>query len=367
MRDQPTSRARRSALGLLPVPFLLLAAGAVQDAPPPAVDTPLVELRFAVEPGTQLAKSWVVEHALVMNRMAMKIADGERQQLDVRSIIQSQLQLELVDRYDALEGGRPASMRRAYDTARLVGTLKLQQFADQPPKVADMRSPLEGKSVVFTWVPEEQEYGRYYDALEGEEEHLPALAPDTDLGRLLPAAPVRVGETWKVDAQALRDVIAPAGTLHFKAGKSFDRLLGRALTAGVGGGLEQAFGGESDGGVTLVLEGLEERDGAQVARISLAVRAKYGKDQTDFSRENMARREEERGARFISNHLVLELDGKGELLWDLRAGHALQLELDLRESVSMRIVEEQEGTGVRLEQEMEMSGRLKQQLLVAAQ
>jgi len=110
-------------------------------------------------------------------------AEGSR----VRRTIESgTLVLRTLDEYLEVGNGRPLRLRRVFERSG---------------------NPLEGTSVVFTWVPEEGAYGKYYDAREGPESALRELAEDLDLRALLPASAVAVGEHWQVSGETLGDVL----------------------------------------------------------------------------------------------------------------------------------------------------------------
>lgn len=117
-----------------------------------------VELRFAPVEGSRVRRTIEVDHRV----------------------------LRTLDEYRKVGAGRPLLLRRTFEEAP---------------------SPFAGTSVVFTWVPEERGYGKYYDAREASESALRDLTEDLDLRALLPASPVAVGDTWTVSATGLKDVL----------------------------------------------------------------------------------------------------------------------------------------------------------------
>jgi len=106
--------------------------------------------------------------------------------------------LRTLDQYRKVGDGRPLLLRRHFEQTEL---------------------PFEGTSVVYTWIPEEKAYGKYYDAREGSELALRDLAEDLDLRALLPTEPVAVSEAWSLPVAGLRDVLAPLGDLDLRDAK----------------------------------------------------------------------------------------------------------------------------------------------------
>ena len=117
------------------------------------------ELRFAPAEGSRVRRTIEVDHVV----------------------------LRTLDEYQKVGDGRPLLLRRKFEEAS---------------------SPFVGTSVVFTWVPEEGAYGKYYDARESSESALRDLTEDLDLRSLLPASAVAVGDTWTAPAAGLRDVLS---------------------------------------------------------------------------------------------------------------------------------------------------------------
>ncbi len=218
--------------------------------------------------------------------------------------------------------GRPLKFRRYYDEVRLSvlsetsGGGKLTR-----DRRIEARGGAGGSSVVFTWVPEDEVYGRYFDGREGIEESLPALAEDLGLRCLLPPEPVDVGATWKLPPGVLRDVISPGGNLNFDLSEASDPNVARTIRLGTGGYLCDVFGDEEKGEVTATWTGTEEVDGRRLATIALKFDVVVSRDLAILA--NHARTKEEIRARtqVASAPITLELKGTGIVRWDLDAGH----------------------------------------------
>lgn len=106
-------------------------------------------------------------------------AEGSRVR---RTIEIDNVVLRTLDEYRKVGGGRPLVLQRTFEEAT---------------------GPFAGTSVVFTWIPEEGAYGKYYDAREASESALRDLTEDLDLRALLPASAVAPGDTWTARAAGL--------------------------------------------------------------------------------------------------------------------------------------------------------------------
>ena len=178
-----------------------------------------VELRFAPVEGSQVRRTIAIDQTLA--------AKGS-EPLTTRKFLRT------LDQYRKLGDGRPLVLQRRFE-----------QIGGSSAGV----SPLQGTSVVYTWVPEEAAYGKYYDALESSEAALRDLAEDLDLRALLPRGAVATGESWSVPAAQLRDVLAPLGFLGVT-----DYL------------------GELQGECKLALAAVGERQGRSIATVELALK-----------------------------------------------------------------------------------------------
>ena len=199
-------------------------------------------------------------HDLVLEGFKQTLEDGEPVQLPGGARFVSAQRLVFEDEVGEVVEARPLTLRRKYIALESSGDLA-------PPEVegvikATASSPLVGASILYTWVPEEQGYGRFYDAREESESLLPGTAADPFLAALAPpleggAAPA----SWVVPAQRLMGLLAPGGDLGFSPGEEREgRRMARTMVNGVGGGLENAFAGEADGSLTITRSGLGSDD-----------------------------------------------------------------------------------------------------------
>jgi len=309
-------------------------------------------LTFSPAQGSVIQKTWITGHQLYVDSFFHTV-DGKREPVEMRVGITTERILQVVDEYQETSAGRPLRLRRTYKQIEQVTTLS-PLVADFEPSRTEQTTPLLGSSVVFTWVEDEKDYGRYYDAEEGDESWLPGLTEDMDFRMLLPEGPVSLGQTWKLEARQLRDLLANGGDLHFQSDKSMDRMLVRTLGTGVGGGLHRLFEGSSQGDVTVTLEALSE----EVAVLKLLLeKVRFVTDLGAYAEAHRLKRELASGHEDTTGRLFLELTGSGELIWDRREGRARRFELVATETVSLRI-KTTIGDGY-FQDEMNMSGQLK--------
>ncbi len=344
---------------------LLSLAALLCVAARPAAES--IEITFAPKLGERVEKTWTTEHELRMTGMTR--AHGERRRpLPARGSIDSTQIVAVVDEYQGLEAGRPTGLRRSFTRARRLTEVAFSsEMAEDAPLRLRQKSPFRGASVVFTWIPEEGEYGRYYDTREENEELLARVREDLDARALLPAAAVAVGDTWEVAAAELVDILAHGGSYAFEAVEGRDPFLMRALDSGVAGSMDRVFGGSQVGGAQVRLESVEDSAEGRIARLSMDVELKLSRDHTDTIEESKSTRERAEGIDYEDVHVTLDLVGKGELRWNLDRGAAQGLSLELQEHVYARVRHRapSDDEGVFREQDITLDGTLTLSLSVA--
>jgi len=303
---------------------LLIALFApVQDAP--------VELRW--DPATGPAHhEWMTAHHLFVDTITRTVDDTVIP-MNMRFSLRTERRLTVDDELLSLGEGRPTELRRQYQTVEMSAKMEPVGVQDVPMPTSNilLTSELAGKSVVWTWVPDEAEFGRYYDAAEGKESILPLLREDLGLRALLPGRPVQVGATWTLDPLGLRDVLEPGGRLSLSSERG-SRLLKRNIGAGMGGSLYHLFTGQARGTVTAELTRVE----GDVATVTVTIdRVRYLVDLADYITSNVLGRESAAGLDITGGSLSLDLNGKATLTWDLSKGRARAFELDAEQSVEM--------------------------------
>ena len=305
---------------MLTLATLLLAAPTSADA---------VSLTWKPTVG-EVHHEWSTAHHLFVDRVTRTV-DGEVVPMDSRFALRTERRLRASDEVQAFEGSRPTRFRRTYRTAELTaGTQPIG--AEQSAAAAfKMASSLTGTSVVWTWVPQEEGYGRYFDSLEGKEPALEPLREDLHLRALLPEGPVEVGQSWSLDPLRMRDVLEPGGELGLEADGG-NALVRRNLGAGVGGGWHHLFSGRATGSVEAELERVE--DGQAFVKVRFD-RVRYLADISKYVSSMAMTRETQAGLDIQGGRLTVDLVGEGTLVWDLARGRATSLQLDLDQTVDI--------------------------------
>lgn len=296
----------------------------------PPADDPVV---FTVNAATgSTTHEWICAHRLFVDRFERRV-NGEKTDLALRFEVHSERMLSVQD--DVIHEGpdRPAQFRRQYNKAHIAASMSSLTDPEAPKSQLTLTSPHQGTSVVWTWVPSEREYGRYYDAAEGDVESLPHLEPELFSRAFLPAGAVSVGDKWSVESSAVLGLFQPGGSLSVDSEKG-SRLVKRNLKVGIGGGYEHVFSGDSKGSVELELVAVA--DGVAQVKITLD-RLRFLKDVTRVVTDLELGREANAGLDTKAARIILDLSAEGTLLWDLNAGRLKAIDLTGDEAVGMTL------------------------------
>ncbi len=286
--------------------------------------------------GARLRVEFESRHRLTAERDERITAQGST--LSQRTFdLSTTVRLAVVDRLEERDGERPLRFTRVYETsafdADTTRSRGRQQTKDD--RLAGTGS-VEGTGVVFTWVPEEGEYGRYFDRREGAEESLPGLEADLTLRGLLPAGPVEPGASWEPAVGALRGLLTTGGDQDYEVDEDQGLALLRTLRVGLGMNLEQAFGGSEEGELRVTWIGVEEVEGRRLALLDVDFDVVLEHDVTARAAASSSMDELARGMVVEAARVRLALRGGGRLRWDLAGGH-LHDTVDLAASERCRL------------------------------
>jgi hypothetical protein len=301
---------------------LILLTGLLAGlAPSAALESGAERLAWSVAEGTRLRLDVTSHHSLAAERDERVTPEGStisQRRFDIETTVR----LSVVDELLARDAERPLKLARAYEAsgfdASIVRSLGRQQTKDS---AIQGKGSIEGTGVVFTWIPEDGEYGRYYDHREGVEEVLPGLEADLTLRGLVPTAPVAIGDSWTPPVGALRGLFSTGGDCDYHLEDEGGLALLRTLRVGLGMNLEQAFGGTEEGEVRATWIGVEEQDGRRLALLDLDFDVTLERDVTERAQASTSMLERARGLVTESARVRLALKGSGRLRWDLDGGH----------------------------------------------
>jgi hypothetical protein len=327
-------------------------------------------LAWSVPEGTTLRREIITKQFLATESMTFR--QGDETTVSQRIFdLSSTTTVRTSDQLRKQGAGRPAVLRRFYDEARVEAKSEVSGGRQQTQSI-DLpgRSAFQGKSVVFTYVPEDDEYGRYFDTLEGYENTLAGLREDLGMRSLLPQEVVSEGAEWKLAPGVLQDVLAPGGDLSYEFEGTKDPLIARSLKQGIGANLHRAFGGEESGEVKAKWSRTDDVEGRKLAVITLEFKVQLARDLTDYTNSLRAVSELASGQNTIEARISLALEGGGEVRWDLENGCLFDTK-GLRANQKLnfkRVVEQptQEGA-VRNEQILEMTGSVVQECSVSVE
>lgn len=315
-----------------------------------------VDLSFGPKPGTYAVRRVNIEHELSLRELSSVRSGAVQSSTDPVDLRATQT-LQCTDQYKQVGDGRPLVLERRFDTLDWKGNLLLAGKQD----ALSARSPMATLSIVYTYVPEEQDYGRYFSAREGVEEMLYGLREDLDLRCLLPVGPQAPGAQWTVEPSRMVDVFAPAGrwALAFQM-KPAQRNIVRSIQSGIGCNLIEVFGGECKGKVEARLASADEAQ----ARVELTVELSCLVDRRGLVQMQMNGPELASGFRCQSAPLNWSFQGKGFLLFDRQARRASELKLEGRQSVRLETELLVGNDPVSTTQRLAMEGALKLHWLI---
>jgi hypothetical protein len=314
-------------------------------------------LRYAPEEGMVLRRKFEVKHFLALKRSVTRIGELEevgQRVFDVRNVEK----LQTSDRILSVGDGRPLSVRRYFDRGTLDGFADLSGAGGAINLRALGLSRLKGKSVMFTWIPKDGAYGRYFDAMDGVEEDLGSMREDLDLRLFLPEGAVEVGASWSVPAHAMGDALSPGGMLSFDFSKSKNISLARTMRLGTASHLFELFTQEVGGEVSATLLEVEESEGARVAVVKVTWDVKTQTDLTELAMRNRASEERRFGQGVEEMSVGLELKGEGIFRWDLGGHHLLSYDFSSAEDVASVVKTRVDEEGPLREEVLEMGGRV---------
>jgi hypothetical protein len=189
-----------------------------------------------------------------------------------------------------------------------------------------------------------------------------------DLRGVLPGKEVAAGDTWDIDVQELRALLAPGGDVGIRPEKVGDEEMG-GMMPGMDnmGELSDMLGETLEGTATAEYKGVEEKDGGRYGVIRLTFEIKSNNDMADKVGEMMKEMPENVG-NFQIDHMDVEfgMNATGTIYWDMASGHVhsadVSGEVEMNMDTGMAI--EAEGKSMNIEQTMRMSGTIAIQLEV---
>lgn len=279
------------------------------------------QVTFHPSNDSQLSKKFTLALELELGDVSFEV-NGQDMAGEVPSDVAAGVELsaEITDHYVKVEDGKPIELLRKF------GPSKVDYHAMEEKGTKDDFIELEGKQVRFKWNGDTKEYDVSFAEGEGDPQTLEMLGVDMDLRTFLPGRAVAQGDKWSVDGKGLRTALLLGLNLEHMKGLSDDlegdeAKLVELLQDDLLPQLEKL--GE-DFKATCEYTGQRDIDGHKVGAIKIKLDVKGGIDLASIVRKAI---DEEAGDEQIDLQiddasLKLKIDGEGELLWDMTAGHA---------------------------------------------
>ena len=300
--SQPSIAMKRSFAWLAaPVLFAIVPA-APRETP-----------RYAPAEDTILVKVFSQSTELELEQLS-SVMDGQEIppefMPEIELFVGSERHVAVTDRIVSADGGRPLVLERTFDTitAKASESLRMEPGGESTARGA-ATSPLEGRTVRFTWNADDEEYeATYTDGEDGE--HAPdELAEDMDLRAFLPPDEVEEGDEWELDAEVLSVLFVPGGDLEWEW----------ELDEGMEGTYEDGDDREYDGTLRVLFAGFEQDGRLAVLELSGEIES-FEEGPGDLEHIPVVS-----GTATISTTTYFDLEGR--IWWDLAAGHLDALEL----------------------------------------
>lgn len=266
--------------------------------------------------------------------------------------------LEIGDEFAKVEGGKATQLVRSFAKISSSGefTMNNPMMGGEQNNTVSAKSELEGKTVVFDWDEAASDFKKTFRPEGPEEKLLEGLVEDIDFKAFLPSkAEVAVDDSWSVEVEAMKTVLLPGGNLALKPEKADET-----------GGEMNMFGdnpadafGDLEGEVKATYKGSRDVDGTSCGVIALEFKVKSAQDMSDKVAEAMEKQNQQ-GVEISVDHMdvVLSLEGEGELLWDLQAGHvhSFSMSAKVKNQIDMGMQIGMGEKNMEMERKMDMSG-----------
>lgn len=289
----------------------------------PAADT----IEFAPKAGTKLEKR--IEQSMKMEKQSMTMTIGG-QQIPAEALEDAVLEMSnsqklvVVDEYREMGDGKPKILARTFETVTKLEESKtlMMGMPEVKEEKKDKKSGLTGKTVLFT-LEKGDDYAKEWVGEGGTDELLEGLEEDVDLRELLPSKDVSKGDTWKLDLKDFDEVMGPGGKLGLDDDDDEEE--------------DTDFEDNLEGELECTYQGVEEKDGRKLARITAVGKGKTFGDRMEGE---------------ANLHIDFNFDLQAEFLWDVGANHLVSYEMKGDVTATMKIQQEIEAQGAQHEIEI---------------
>ena len=317
-------------------------------------------IAFGPEAGLVLSKHYTSAEETILDEMSTVLNGeelGEEMNMDLE--VTTRREVVLVDEYAAVSSARPTRLKRTFETldGGVTSWVSNEMMGEITTEMTGA-SPLEGQTVVFTWDEEAGEFATAFAEEGPDEELLEGLVEDTDLRAFLPPTEVDEGDSWEIDPEAMRGLLAFGGALKVEMESQGENPMG-------------AFGGDQpmpepdvylgvlDGELTAEFTGNIEADGLRLAVIQITFEISSANDLSEFFAEAIDESvPEEMSISYDAVDMEHELAGSATLQWNLEGGHAhsFQLAAKVVTAMDMAMTMDMMGQEMSVESSVVMQG-----------
>ncbi|MEM6674322.1 MAG: hypothetical protein AAF726_15865 [Planctomycetota bacterium] len=327
------------------------------------------KIAFAPSEGTVVIKKFVATTVMEMDDMSMTM-NGESNPAmpEIEMAMEMVNNITVTDEYGPITDGQPAKLTRTYDAIdaelEMDVTMNMMGNEDTQSPSGAGSSELEGSTVTFTWDGDAGEYEvAYAEGEEGDSDLLDGLVEDMDLRSLLPEDELSEGESYDIELAKLVDVLAPGGDLKLDMevdGESAAMGPDAQMMQDYRRFFEDLLEGEATGTYT----GTRDVGGAKVAVIELDIDIDASADMSDMAAEMMGGQDIPAEMSIDRMDVNMTYAGKGEMLWNLSAGHvhSLDMKADITIGMDMAMGMDMGGQTMDIGMEMAMSGTVNSQV-----
>ncbi|MCP3917572.1 MAG: hypothetical protein GY711_18665 [bacterium] len=323
-------------------------------------------VKFSPADGSTLTKTFTNTVKFGLDDMSMLMNGEENPMMPQMEMDMTMTHIVTVsDEYVSVKDGRPAKLKRSYDTIsqdmEVDMTVEAMGQTNDETATGSGSSELEGKTITFAWDGDADEYKLSFGDDEGDDELLENLIEDMDLRGLLPEDEVSEGDSWDIELSGLVDILAPGGDLKIDI-EMDGQEMGGGPDPTMMADMREMLADMLEGEATAKFAETREVDGAEVAVIELSIEIDTARDMSDLIEEMIAEEAPE-GVDMNIDRVDVEfaLETKGQMLWNIKAGviHSLELEGEAAVAMDMEMGMDMGGQEMSFEMSMDMSGTMK--------
>ncbi len=328
---------------------------------------PADTIAFAPEAKSSVTKTCLTDLEVSVSDFTLVLTPADLEVPEMTVDTRWTRKVRVTDDYLSTKDGRPRELERTYD--EIAFELECELTVDDQGNTGEGSgagtSEIAGKEVRFVWDEGDEDYDKSYVGEEGDVDLLDGLAEDMDFRALLPEDEVDPEEEWEIAPTDFLATIVPGGDLGIEMEldppEGDPRLDIVGIDPRTSAELADFLGGDTSGEVTAKYGGTREEDGRKLAVIDLEVDVASEKDATDTMTERWGDDPAGDGTELTMEKAAfgLELEGVGELVWDVGAGriHSYRFQGDIHLTLEESFSVDDDGNLIEVECMLELEGK----------